>query len=254
MTTLDNYLNRLPDINTKMVILTSGGLDSSSLVKIFAKKYGAENITSLFIDYGQVSIKEERFCSEQVAKICGVKYVTIDASAFGPLYKGVSCQLDADMPYDGKTFPCVGKALILYGFGASYCYANDIKILAVALNKGDNELGIAIPGHTTSFLNKYAEVTSLYPKTLYFISPFEHVYKGQTIKMIYEMDGNLDFFKYTNTCYTPVNNKSCGVCESCWGRIESFYRVGLEDPLEYNDETYKIKSKINNDYGVGKNQ
>ena len=54
------------------------------------------------------------------------------------------------------------------------------------------------------------------------------------LKAVLELDGNLDLFKTTITCYNPDNQgRSCGTCPSCSERLAAFKKIGFTDPIEY---------------------
>ena len=58
--------------------------------------------------------------------------------------------------------------------------------------------------------------------------------KYDELKAVLELDGNLDLFKTTITCYNPDDQgRSCGTCPSCAERLAAFKKIGFADPIEY---------------------
>lgn len=66
-----------------IVIINSGGLDSSTLM-YYAKENGYK-IISLSFDYGQRHVKELE-CAKEIAELCGAEWHKIDMSFLGPLF------------------------------------------------------------------------------------------------------------------------------------------------------------------------
>jgi NH3-dependent NAD+ synthetase len=50
---LDEILARLPSTDKKVIIILSGGMDSTISMRLCVEKYGAENVRALTFDYGQ---------------------------------------------------------------------------------------------------------------------------------------------------------------------------------------------------------
>lgn len=70
-----------------------------------------------------------------------------------------------------------------------------------------------IPPNVAFFFKKFNEMLDAMPSPIKvrLISPLEKIQKSQIIQMIYELDGNLDYFKNSITCYDPTEDgKSCG--------------------------------------------
>jgi 7-cyano-7-deazaguanine synthase len=60
-------------------------------------------------------------------------------------------------------------------------------------------------------------------------APFLHSEKWEIIEEGVKMETP---YQLTRTCYKE-NELACGKCGSCVERLESFARVGVEDPIEY---------------------
>lgn len=237
MLLVDKYINQLPNIEGKILILCSGGLDSASLVRIFAKKYGNDRIHLLFINYGQRPSKFEEASTKKIAKFNNVNYDSIDISvAFGSLYTGLSSQIDINIPYNEMTARAPGKSHIIYGFASAFCYTHGCNLIATGINFSDNNAQNNFVAHTTLFAEKYQDILTLIkdPFEISIISPFKNVTKKQIIQMIYELDGNVDYFKNTISCYNPSHaGISCGECCTCQGRLTAFSEAKFIDPCEY---------------------
>ena len=61
----------------KALVLSSGGVDSSTCLALAVEKYGKENVIALAITYGQVHTKEVD-AAQKIAAYYGVEYLTLD--------------------------------------------------------------------------------------------------------------------------------------------------------------------------------
>jgi 7-cyano-7-deazaguanine synthase len=67
------------------------------------------------------------------------------------------------------------------------------------------------------------------------IAPFSSLSKYQEIKILNELDGNVDLLIFTLTCYNPdTEGRSCGKCPSCSERVQAFKKLALKDPVPYS--------------------
>ena len=63
----------------KVLVLSSGGIDSSTCLGLAVNKYGNENVVALSIYYGQKHYKEME-ASDAVAKYYNVEHIKLDLS------------------------------------------------------------------------------------------------------------------------------------------------------------------------------
>ena len=61
----------------KALVLTSGGVDSTTCLAMAVEKYGRENVVALSISYGQKHVKEIE-ASAKVAEYYGVEHIYLD--------------------------------------------------------------------------------------------------------------------------------------------------------------------------------
>ncbi len=61
----------------KALVLSSGGVDSTTLLAMACHRYGKENVVALSIYYGQKH-KKEMEASDNVAKYYGVEHIKLD--------------------------------------------------------------------------------------------------------------------------------------------------------------------------------
>ena len=82
----------------KAMVLTSGGVDSTTCLGMAVKEYGKENVVALSISYGQKHTKELE-SAKAVTDFYGVEFINIDLE---PLFRYSNCSLlkhsDAEIP------------------------------------------------------------------------------------------------------------------------------------------------------------
>ena len=61
----------------KAMVLSSGGIDSTTALSLAIDKYGRDNVTSLSIVYGQKHIKEIESASK-IAAYYGIQHIQLD--------------------------------------------------------------------------------------------------------------------------------------------------------------------------------
>ena len=61
----------------KALVLSSGGVDSTTCLGLAIEKYGKENIVALSITYGQLHTKEVE-AAKKIADYYGVEFLTLD--------------------------------------------------------------------------------------------------------------------------------------------------------------------------------
>ena len=74
MRLVDKFISKLPDIDDNILILNSGGLDSSCLIKVLVERYGQSKIQSLIVNIGQKNNYLEIECAKKVSNINNIKF------------------------------------------------------------------------------------------------------------------------------------------------------------------------------------
>lgn len=84
----------------KALVLTSGGVDSTTCLAMAVEKYGRENVVALSISYGQKHVKEIE-ASAKVAEYYGVEHIYLDLAK---IFAYSNCSLlshsDAKIPHE----------------------------------------------------------------------------------------------------------------------------------------------------------
>ena len=237
---LSETLKLLPDTKGVVVIL-SGGMDSTISMRLCVEKYGKDNVSALTFDYGQKqAIEIER--AKESTYILGVKHKIIDAMFLNDISQGFSANVDKNLEMPtirdvlGDPRPPTyvpNRNMILMSIAAAYAETQNVDTIVTGLQVHD-EYGY----HDTSqrWVNKVNDLLSENRIIkIKLIAPFSTLSKYNELLILKELDGDLGLTPHTMTCYNPNNlNESCGVCPSCSERIKNFAMVGSPDLVPYS--------------------
>ena len=223
----------------RALVLTSGGVDSTTCLAMAVEKYGCENVVALSVSYGQKHSKEIE-ASKKIADYYNVEHIYLNLAE---IFKFSDCSLlehsDKEIPHesyndqikvtDGKpvsTYVPFRNGLFLAS-AASIALSKNCQIIYYGAHS-DDAAGSAYPDCSEAFNN--AINTAIFEgsgKQLTIEAPFvswtkkEVVKKGLELKVPYEL---------TWSCYEG-NDKPCGTCGTCIDRLAAFEANGVTDPL-----------------------
>lgn len=240
MMKLIDALKRLPDTKGVVVVL-SGGMDSTIAMRLCVEKYGAENVRALTFDYGQkqkIEIQRAKISTYRY----GVKHRVFDLSVLGDISKGFSANVDSDIKMPTikevlgdprpKTY-VPNRNMILMSVASAFAEVEGLDTVIMGLQIHD-EYGYH--DTTARFVNKINDVLSENRIIkIKVIAPFASLSKVDELRILKELEGNLSLTQYTLTCYNPNDEgESCGKCPSCSERIANFMMMGEKDPISYS--------------------
>ena len=230
----------LPETKGVVVIL-SGGMDSTIAMRICVEKYGAENVKALSFFYGQRQRLELERAKESTG-LLGVKHKVLDLSILGEIGQGFSANVDTGIQMPtikdvlGDPSPKTevpNRNMILISVAAAYAQTQQIDTIVMGLQIHD-EYGYW--DTTQRFVDKVNDVLSENRKIkVKVIAPFSSLSKTDELSILYELDKNYNLLKYTLTCYNPnERGESCGLCPTCAERIKAFMNIGIPDLIPYS--------------------
>ena len=222
----------------KALVVLSGGLDSTTSLRLALEEY--DEVEAISFDYKQ----KQRIELELAAKTCerlNVKHKIIDISFLNDINKGFSAKTDSDIEMPtindvlGEPQPVTyvaNRNMILMSIAASYAETRKINTIICGFQSNDT---YGYWDTTPIFVEK---LNSLLDENrthkIKIIAPFANLSKYDELKAVLELDGNLDLYKTTITCYDPdEQGRSCGTCPSCSERLSAFKKIQIEDPIEY---------------------
>lgn len=238
---LNDTLNQLPETDRGVVVVLSGGMDSTISMRLCVEKYGPEKVHALTFDYGQRQKIEVIRASESTG-LLGVQHTILDLSILGQIGQGYSANVDrgVQMPtiYDvlGDPAPKTevpNRNMILLSLAGAYAQTRELDNIVCGLQVHDE---YSYWDTTQKFVDSINTTLAQNRKTpVKVIAPFSKLSKQQELEMLWELDGNLNLLKHTITCYDPdESGYSCGKCPSCSERIMNFAKFGQSDVIPYS--------------------
>lgn len=225
----------------KALVLSSGGVDSTTCVGIAVKDVGSENVSTVSVFYGQKHNKELE-CADKVAEFYNVKHYVLDLSN---VLQYSNCSL---MKNSTEDIPMMSYAeqIEKNGEGKVSTYVpfrNGLMLSAVAALAQsiypDDDVDIYLGAHAddaagrayadcseefTSAMNT-AIVIGTYGKVRV-VAPLVNLNKAGAVKLGLSIDVP---YKYTWSCYAG-GDKPCGHCGTCIDRAKAFEANGISDP------------------------
>ncbi len=223
----------------RALVLSSGGVDSTTALGLAVKKYGAENVTSLSISYGQKHDKEIE-AAKKVAAYYGVEQLFLDLSL---IFQYSDCSLlkqsDEEIPEESyeeqikktggekpvSTYVPFRNGLFLSS-AASIALSKDCSVIYYGAH-ADDAAGFAYPDCSQAF--DEAMNRAIYEGSghqLKIEAPFVKINKAEVVKMGLEIGVP---YELTWSCYEG-GEKPCGKCGTCIDRAKAFAANGVEDP------------------------
>lgn len=223
----------------KAVVLSSGGIDSTTCLALAVDKYGKENVMSLSVFYGQKHAKELE-AAEKIAAFYQVEHRELD---MGVIFADSDCTLlsgRGEVPhgdYASQQETAAGRPVSTY-----VPFRNGLFLAAaasVALSKGcgeiyygahaDDSAGNAYPDTSKAFHKAMGQ--AIYEgsgKELKVTAPFIGYHKSRVVEMGLKLRAP---YELTWSCYEG-GEKPCGKCATCIDRKKAFALNGVEDPGE----------------------
>lgn len=223
----------------KVLVLVSGGIDSTTCLALAVDKYGRENVSALSMYYGQKHDKELE-CARKVADYYGVDYKELNLSSIfadsncsllshsteeipresyaSQLDKSGGAPVSTYVPFRNGLFLASAASialskecsLIYYGAHADDAAGNAYPDCSEAFNSSMNDAVYIGSGNQLSIEAPFVNMTKK-----------DVVEKGLRLGVPYEL---------TWSCYEG-NDRPCGVCGTCIDRRKAFEENGVADPL-----------------------
>lgn len=228
----------------KALVLSSGGVDSTTCVGLAVKRFGAENVSTVSIFYGQKHSKELE-CARKIAEHYGVKHYELDLSNIMQYsncsllaksteeikHKSYAQQIAEDGEGMVRTYVPFRNGLMLSSVAAlaMSIYPDDLTHIYLGAH-ADDAAGNAYADCSEAFTNAMFEAIKIgtYEKVLV-EAPLVNMTKAQVVKTGLEINVP---YELTWSCYEG-GEKACGTCGTCIDRLNAFKLNGVDDPIEY---------------------
>lgn len=226
----------------KALVLSSGGIDSTTCIGIAVDDLGKENVSTVSIYYGQKHSKELE-CARKIAQYYGLKHYELDLSN---IFRYSDCSLlnhsSKDIEHGSyahqieeneivSTYVPFRNGLMLSTVAslALSIYPNDGVDVYLG-NHADDVAGSAYADCSLEFTNAMKEAIHIGSyKKVSVVAPLVSLSKTQVVKKGLELNVPYDL---TWSCYEG-NEKQCGVCGTCIDRKKAFEQNGVVDPVGY---------------------
>jgi 7-cyano-7-deazaguanine synthase len=223
----------------KALVLSSGGVDSTTALAMAVDKFGKENVIALSVSYGQKHDKEIA-AARAVANFYGVEQLELDLST---IFQFSDCSLlkqsTQDIPQEsyakqiqekGDQAPVSTYVPFRNGLFLSTA-------ASVALSRGccviyygahaDDAAGAAYPDCSPAFHESMnAGIWEGSGHQVHIEAPFLRRNKAQLVKIGLDLGAP---YHLTWSCYEG-GDKPCGKCGTCIDRAAAFAANGIADP------------------------
>ena len=229
-------------MSDKILVLFSGGIDSTTCLAIAIDEVGASNVETLNISYGQKHNKEIEN-AKKITEYYGVNYTHVNLAQ---IMKYSNCPLLVHSSEQIKHESYAEQLKELGGEGTVDTYVpfrNGLMLATAAsyaISKNCNKIyygahaddgaGRAYPDCTPEFSE--AMNTAIYEgsgRLVKMVAPLINFNKSQVIAKGLELDAP---YQYCWSCYEG-GEKQCGTCGTCIDRINGFKINHVKDPVEY---------------------
>ena len=227
----------------RILVLSSGGVDSTTALALAVQKYGRENVTALSISYGQKHDKEIKAATD-VAAYYEVEQLFLDLA---PIFQYSSCSLlkqsDQEIPEEsyGDQIRKTGgeKPVSTYVPFRNGLFLSSAASIALSKDCGeiwygahaDDSAGAAYPDCSPAFNEAMDRaIREGSGHQLKIEAPFVRMNKAQVVKLGLELGVP---YELTWSCYQG-GQSPCGKCGTCIDRAMAFGANGVEDPALHN--------------------
>jgi 7-cyano-7-deazaguanine synthase len=227
--------------NKPAVVLSSGGLDSTTVMAI-AREQGFD-LYSLSFNYGQRHAFELA-AAESVARELGVKQhlvIRTDLTGIG----GSALTADIDVPKnrisdqaDSQDIPITyvpARNTIFLSYALAWAEVLGAADIFIGVNAVDYS---GYPDCRPEYLQAFSQMANLATRAgvegttrVEIHAPLIHMTKAEIIQKGNQL--GIDY-ALTHSCYDPdPSGLACGACDSCIIRKKGFEEAGVSDPTRY---------------------
>ena len=223
----------------KVLVLFSGGVDSTTALAMAIDQYGKDNVIALSISYGQKHNKEIE-ASNKLAQYYQIEHLYLDLSK---IFMDSDCSLlqhsNQEIPhlsYQEQLSKTNGTPVSTYVPFRNGLFLSSAASIALSKNCGliyygahsDDAAGNAYPDCSDVFNDAMNQ--AIYEGSghqLQIKAPFVKMTKAEVVKIGLELKVP---YELTWSCYEG-NERPCGTCGTCRDRQTAFLKNGIIDPL-----------------------
>lgn len=232
--------------NGKVVIIYSGGMDSTVLLYKLVRDYGAKNVLAISFNYQSKHNDQEFIRARRSCRLLKVKHRRINLSSVSKYLQSDLLKSGGEIPEGHYAESNMKKTVVPFRNGIMLSIACGIaesfgaRFVAIGNHAGDHAI---YPDCRATFIDAMNEAMA-YGTYLgvNIISPFK--FKTKTDIALLGDDLKVNWGKNTYSCYKG-GKIHCGKCSTCYERREAFADSYVADNTEYLDKTpfKKLKAK-----------
>lgn len=223
----------------KALVLSSGGVDSTTALALAVSRYGKDNVIALSVSYGQKHDKEIQ-AAKAVSAFYGVEQLFLDLSK---IFQYSNCSLlqqsTEEIPEESyakqiektegekpvSTYVPFRNGLFLSS-AASIALSKDCRVILYGAH-ADDSAGFAYPDCSPVFNDAMNQaIFEGSGHQLKVEAPFVNMTKAEVVKMGLELNAP---YELTWSCYEG-KDEPCGKCGTCIDRAAAFAANGVSDP------------------------
>lgn len=223
----------------KALVLSSGGVDSTTALALAVSRYGKDNVIALSVSYGQKHDKEI-LAAKAVSAFYGVEQLFLDLSK---IFQYSNCSLlqqsTEEIPEESyakqiektegekpvSTYVPFRNGLFLSS-AASIALSKDCSVILYGAH-ADDSAGFAYPDCSPMFNDAMNQaIFEGSGHQLKVEAPFVNMTKAEVVKMGLELNTP---YELTWSCYEG-KDVPCGKCGTCIDRAVAFAANGVSDP------------------------
>ena len=223
----------------KALVLSSGGVDSTTALALAVIRYGKDNVIALSVSYGQKHDKEIQ-AAKAVSAFYGVEQLFLDLSK---IFQYSNCPLlqqsTEEIPEESyamqiektegekpvSTYVPFRNGLFLSS-AASIALSKDCSVILYGAH-ADDSAGFAYPDCSPMFNDAMNQaIFEGSGHQLKVEAPFVNMTKAEVVKMGLELNAP---YELTWSCYEG-KDVPCGKCGTCIDRAAAFAANGVSDP------------------------
>lgn len=223
----------------KALVLSSGGVDSTTALALAVSRYGKDNVIALSVSYGQKHDQEIQ-AAKAVSAFYGVEQLFLDLSK---IFQYSNCSLlqqsTEEIPEESyarqiektegekpvSTYVPFRNGLFLSS-AASIALSKDCSVILYGAH-ADDSAGFAYPDCSPMFNDAMNQaIFEGSGHQLKVEAPFVNMTKAEVVKMGLELNAP---YELTWSCYEG-KDVPCGKCGTCIDRAAAFAANGVSDP------------------------
>jgi len=224
----------MADTEKKVLVVFSGGMDSTTLLYWIRTKY--KNIEAISFNYGSKHNKKELECAKYHTNKLGIKHKIINLNLNKMGFKSNLLTSGGKIPEGNynednmKSTVVPFRNGIMLAIAAGYAESIGAQKVLLGSHSGDHVIYPDCRKEFTQAMNLAVYLGT--ENNIEIESPFNNLMKWNIAKLGENL--GIDYSK-TWSCYKG-KDKHCGKCGTCMERKEAFKKSQVEDPTEYMEE------------------